>query len=74
MDYNDCLNFIMCQPPSAECYSGNCSNCPNTEVLSDILNNIFDENDIEHITYKFWILTPRCSLETLSKSTYDFID
>ncbi|XP_057332044.1 uncharacterized protein LOC130671921 [Microplitis mediator] len=73
-EYNDCLNFIMCQSPSAECYFGTCRDCPSIEVLNDVLTKIFDGNEIESINYKFWISTPRCSLETLSKSTYDFIE
>lgn len=72
--YDDCLSRIICESPSSDCYFDKCGNCPGTEALTDILSDIFDQNNIETITYKFWMSTPRCSLETRLKSSDEFIE
>lgn len=72
--YTDCLSIIVCELPSSQCYLGGCENCPGMEKLKDILINIFDENEIENITYKYWISKPRTTLETFIKSSYDFVE
>ncbi|KYN07562.1 hypothetical protein ALC62_01467 [Cyphomyrmex costatus] len=72
--YNDCLKSIICETPSFKCYFGKCNACPGTEKLSEILNEIFDQNEIDNITYKHWIANPHTNLETTIKSSTDFVD
>lgn len=64
----------MCAFPSSDCHFGKCSDCPGIDVLKNILDNLFDYNAIENITYKYWISNPRCSLETLVKTSSEFVD
>lgn len=71
--YTDCLALIMCPNSSSECYLGTCTNCPGTKNLQDFLEKIFDENDIDSITYKYWASKPRTSLTTVVKDFSQFV-
>lgn len=72
--YTDCFNSVMCDNQSSECYLGTCKACPGVNALTDILRDIFDQNEIDTIIYKYWISKPRTSLETMSSSSDDFIE
>ena len=72
--YNHCLASIICNPPLQECYLGKCAFCPGTTVLKDRLTKVFDDNLIDHITYKQWIAVDRSTLETISKLSDEFVE
>lgn len=72
--YNDCLDMIICETPSVQCYLGGCNNCPGVDKLSNILLTCFENQEIENITYKYWISKPRSSLETFIKPTEEFVE
>lgn len=68
-DYKVCLAKIMCNLPSDKCYMDECKNCPGINQLYQK----FDEM-IDSVIYKKWIATDRCTMETVIKTTQDFID
>lgn len=72
--YNDCLNLIICENATSQCFFGTCSHCPNIDFFKDFLTNTFDENDINEISYKHWITRPRTSLETAIKLSIEFVE
>lgn len=53
---------------------GGCENCPGIDKLSNILLSCFENDEIENVTYKYWITKPRSSLETLTKPTEEFVE
>ena len=50
-----------------------CKECEDTTNLESKLNNIFNELDIEEITYKQWESTDRTELATVTESIQDFV-
>lgn len=72
--YRDCLKMVICPRPTSDCYLGTCSNCPGSTKLRRTIENIFNDNFVDEITYKQWTQVDRCSLETIVKSTDDFVD
>lgn len=74
MHYTNCFDIILCTNPSSDCYLSKCNNCPKIDVLQNVLETIFDENNLENITYKYWVSSPRCSLETIIKSSAEFVE
>jgi len=74
MQYRDCFKLILCPNPSPDCYLLKCEECPGIDVLQKLLETLLDENAVDDIAYKYWISNPRCSLETLTKSSAKFVD
>ncbi|XP_015185840.1 PREDICTED: uncharacterized protein LOC107071387 isoform X1 [Polistes dominula] len=72
--YSDCFKLILCSDPSPNCYLSKCEKCPGIGGLQQLLESVFDENAIDEINYKYWISSPRCSLETLTKSSSEFVE
>ncbi|XP_044588550.1 uncharacterized protein LOC123267774 isoform X1 [Cotesia glomerata] len=72
--YNDCLNAIVCEEPTTECYFNTCANCPGIENIKQLLLTEMDNNGIDEVSYKQWVSTPKVTLETTIKSTLDFVD
>ena len=72
--YHHCLAKIMCNPPHARCYLGECDVCPGTEVLKEELLTHFDKTDVEQIIYKQWVSTDRSTLETYYSPVQEFVD
>ena len=50
--YHDYLNRIICAEATTDCYFGMCPECPGATQLIDELENIFDCNSINEITYR----------------------
>ncbi|XP_066584842.1 LOW QUALITY PROTEIN: uncharacterized protein [Prorops nasuta] len=72
--YNDCIKMVICEDPLFNCYFERCDKCPGIKVLRSLLTDIFYNNDIDDITYKYWVTNPRTSLETFTKTSTDFVD
>lgn len=72
--YNDCLEAVICPEPSADCYLGHCSDCPNMEVLSDFLKDLFDDHEIDEIGYCEWVSKPRTNLQTVTQCASEFVE
>lgn len=73
-DYIECMNLVICPNPSEYCYFDGCEECPGIDKLQVLLSKVFDENDIEQIKYKYWVFKPRSSLETVIKTSDEFVD
>lgn len=72
--YNDCLAYIVCNPPTHDCYLQRCELCPGCDHIIEQFKLIYEEKMIDSISYKQWVTTDRCTLETLESSTNDFFD
>lgn len=73
--YKDLTNSIICYNPTEKCYFRECTLCPDTDNMKFLFEDAFEQNSIEHVTYKKWVqVDNKCVLETLTKSTGDFID
>ena len=59
------MNRIICAEATTDCYFGTCSECPGATQLIDELENIFDCNSINEITYRQWINFNRTTLKVL---------
>lgn len=72
--YKHCLAKMLCNPASIDCNMGNCTSCPGNGEIRTTLEKAFEENMVEKITFRQWISVDRCNLETLQKSSAEFID
>lgn len=72
--YRDCIKMFICQPPTNDCYFGKCNKCPGSTKLRNTVENFLSENFLDEITCKQWTQADRCSLETIIKSSDDFVD
>lgn len=74
LSYKDILAKIMCDPPTVKCHLNDCENCPGTENLADFMIDLFDEEMIDSVTYKQWVSVDRCSFETFTKTSEEFVE
>ncbi|CAH1107680.1 unnamed protein product [Psylliodes chrysocephalus] len=72
--YRDCMKMFICQEPTENCYFGTCTHCPGSIKLRTILENLFTDNFLDELKCNQWTQVDRCSLETIIKSTDDFVD
>ncbi|KAL5508956.1 hypothetical protein EMCRGX_G004228, partial [Ephydatia muelleri] len=72
--YSDCLAFIMCEPPTAECANGICEDCRGIEPLLEELQDIMEDNSVDTVQYSQWINTDRANLETHVLPVEDFLN
>ena len=76
-NYKDVLKFIICDKGSddlsPECYLNECQNCPGIDKIKEYLTKIFENNEIEEISYSQWISTPVTTLKNLTDDVTDFI-
>lgn len=78
-DYNinhprDWLKIIQCNPPNVECRIGSCKNCGDFTHIRTIIQNVFDNHQIDYIEYKKWTTTDRSTLESLMLNIDEFIE
>ena len=72
--YKDIMMYVVCPNPTEACYFGDCKNCPGFEEVKERIEEAFELNCIENITYKQWMqIEKRTSLETLVKPTDELI-
>ena len=72
--YTDCLAFIQCEPPTADCANGVCTECRGTEALREELEAIMEENSVDSVQFNQWVNTDRAMLETHVVSKEDYLD
>ena len=72
--YDHCLAQMICNPPQPACYFSACCSCPGISGLKERLKSLMDDNLIDSVVYKQWVSVDRSTLETFSKSAYDFVD
>ena len=51
-----------------------CKNCPRITTFKNQLHQKFEDEMIDSVTYKKWVATDRCTMETVIKNAEDFID
>lgn len=73
-NYKDALLHIICNPPSHHCYLKQCSSCPGPDNIIKHIQQQFDAESVEQVTYKQWVTVDRTNLETLQSSTDDLLD
>ena len=74
LHYRHCLEAIMCDPPTRDCYLSKCTQCPGTGPLEERLHKIMDDNLIDNIQYQQWTHTDRSSLITVVQPVEEFLD
>ena len=74
IEYNHLLSILACNPGTPSCYLGECDYFGKTGHLKQMLLDIFEENDVEEVTYKSWVMVDRTSLETITKSTAAIVE
>ncbi len=74
LSYQHLLACLACNPPKPECLLSRCSFCGNTDKLKSDLLEIFEQLAIDEVTYKLWVTVDRTNLETVVKSTDDFVE
>ncbi|CAH0558681.1 unnamed protein product [Brassicogethes aeneus] len=73
-NYKQCIAKMLCNPSSIACNVGNCEYCPGVTEIHKMLQDSFDENFIEKVQFRQWVSVDRCNLETLEKTSEEFID
>lgn len=72
--FSDFLKSIKCTSPSEDCHLRRCEDCSDVSQLKDAILNKLQSEEIESITYQQWVNVDRCALETLIKSTDQFVE
>ncbi|KAK3924233.1 Tissue factor [Frankliniella fusca] len=70
---SECKSLLLCQEPTVSCYLLECDKCPDELALGEKLELYFDEEMIDTVSYNQWITTDRGTLETITKTSDDFI-
>ena len=60
--------------PNVVCFLGNCNQCPGTEPLCAILQDVTCENEIDTVEFRHWTTTDRATLETKVLPVDEFIE
>ena len=69
----DLMALAVCSTENKPCMFHECEKCPGKERIEKKLNELLGDSANE-ITYKQWLKTDRCSLETIVKSPDEFLE
>ena len=69
----DLMALAVCSTENKPCMFHECEKCPRKEKIEKKLNELLGDSANE-ITYKQWLKTDRCSLETIVKSPDEFLE
>jgi len=72
-NYKDCINEIICQDSSSDCYLDKCNKCPGSAKLIENLCKLLYDSLISHVQYSTWAGTDRSTLLTRVEKVDDFI-
>lgn len=72
-NYHDCLDRMLCEVQSTNCFLGLCDKCPGLTNIIEQLEQNFEEKLIESVNYKQWVTTERTSLQTLISNVDEFL-
>lgn len=67
------MDRIICDVQSTNSFLGSCGKCPGVTNIIEQLEQNFEENFIENITYKQWVTTVKTSLQTLISTVDEFL-
>ncbi|KAK3912458.1 ARL14 effector protein [Frankliniella fusca] len=70
----DCIKFFVCTKPTTECYFRTCSKCPDKMKFVKLIQEYFDSEMVEEVTYNQWESTDRGNIITRISSIEDFIE
>ncbi|KAK3929167.1 ARL14 effector protein [Frankliniella fusca] len=70
----DCIKYFVCGQPTTECYFRTCEKCPDKTLFSNIIQNHFDSEMVEEVTYNQWECTDRGNIITKISSIEDFVE
>lgn len=74
-DYKKCLDEILCNPPTHDCFFSQCPNCMKLiDHFIAKLSKVFHDNMIDEVQYLQWVSTDRTTLHTLIQNTDEFTD
>lgn len=71
--YHDFLKRMICVKPSDNCYFGTCVKCPGATSLINELENIFENEFIEEITYRQWVNVDRTTLQLMTSQVDEYL-
>ena len=69
----DLMALAVCSIENKPCMFHECEKCPGKERIEKKLNELVGDSGND-ITYKQWLKTDRCSLESIFKSPDDFLE
>ena len=69
----DLMGLAVCSIENKPCMFHECEKCPGKERIEKKLNELVGDSGND-ITYKQWLKTDRCSLETIVKNPDDFLE
>ena len=72
--YHHCIAQVICNPALPTCYLGPCKACPGIDTLKTSLMAVLEDNMIDNVTYRQWETVDRSSLETVSKTSDEFVE
>lgn len=53
--YHDCVTMMMCSAPQQFFFLQECTECPTSHNLQDVLGKLLEENAVEHVAFRQWI-------------------
>lgn len=65
---------MVCGVPTVSCFERSCQACKNTDHVREIFEKIFEEIDMDEITYKVWAKVDRCTMLQTSNEPDEFLD
>ena len=71
--YHHCIAQDICNPALPTCYLGTCKACPGIGTLKTSLVALLEDNMID-VTYRRWEAVDRSSLETVTKTSDEFVE
>jgi len=74
LTFENYVNMTMCPSKSDDCYTNDCPDCPDPQVLREQLSEHFEELSMSTVVPKQCVTVDRCNLETLVKPVDSYID
>ena len=72
--YHHCIAQVICNPALPTCNLGTCKACPGIDTLKTSLVALLEDNMIDNVTYRQWEAVDRSSLETVTKTSDEFVE
>lgn len=70
--YRDYLEAMVCSKPTADCFFGNCKNCPGTVKILNDLKESLQRHGIESVSFNQWLTTDRYLIYSAKFSNFFF--
>lgn len=73
-NYRDCINMMICEGPSDNCFLDKCKKCPGVKKLKNFLGKILEDAMILEVKYALWTDTDRSSLVSVVSTVDAYIE